>query len=241
MEGLETRLMMIYHHLLDYYGAQHWWPADDDFEVMIGAILTQSAAWSNVEKAITNLKNRKVLSPEALCEITLEELSSLIYSCGYYNAKASKIKALVQWLGERFDDDLSRLFALDIPQMRHDLLEVKGIGKETADSIILYAARKPIFVIDAYTHRIMQRLGMTTTGSNYEELQNLFMNNLPLKEELLNEYHALLVAHGKQLCKKIPRCERCPLKDTCEDFLRLTLNKHKLPGKFSQESHSQTA
>ncbi|HJX69482.1 MAG TPA: hypothetical protein VJ441_00110 [Dehalococcoidia bacterium] len=208
-------LLDIYHRLLAHYGPQHWWPADSSFEIIIGAILTQSAAWSNVEKAITNLKAREALSPTALRQLPIGELSQLVYPSGYYNAKALKIKSFVRWLGEDYNDNLDKLFALDIPLLRQELLSVHGIGEETADSIILYAAQKAIFVIDAYTRRIISRLGLEPSTNGYAAFQDLFMHHLPHDERLFNEYHALFVRHGKATCKRLPLCQGCCLASLC--------------------------
>ena len=145
--------MEIYRRLFELYGPQHWWPGESPFEVMVGAILTQSTAWQNVEKAIANLKNAGAMSPMALHNIPTDELAQLIHPSGYYNAKALKLQALVRWLGESCGDDLDKLFALDTNTLRHQLLDIHGIGPETADSILLYAANKPVFVIDTYTRR----------------------------------------------------------------------------------------
>jgi endonuclease-3 related protein len=205
----KDKLLEIYHRLLDHYGPQHWWPADGPFEVMVGAILTQSAAWGNVEKAIANLRKAGALSPVALRHLSADDLARLIYPCGYYNAKAQKLKAFVQVLGEEYDDDLEALFSLDMPRLREKLLSIYGIGEETADSMILYAAGKPIFVIDAYTRRILRRLGLGPAGGNYAAFQRLFMDHLPPQVRLFNEYHALLVRHGKEVCKKKPLCPCC--------------------------------
>ncbi|GAI50475.1 unnamed protein product, partial [marine sediment metagenome] len=198
------KLLNIYHQLMDYYGPQHWWPAQEPFEVIVGAILTQSAAWLNVEKAVANLKAAKALSPKALRQLSLSELATLIHPCGYYNAKALKLKSLAHWLGEYYNDNLNRLFANTTDYLRQQLLSVQGIGQETADSIILYAANKPIFVIDAYTRRIINRIGLTPDSNNYTAYQSLFMDNLPTDAELFNEYHALLVCLGKDVCRNHP-------------------------------------
>jgi len=214
-EALAEMLLDIYHRLLNYYGPQHWWPADSPFEVIIGAILTQSAAWGNVEKAIINLKTKGVLSSTALRQLPTDELSQLIYSSGYHNAKALKIKSFVHWVYMNYDDDLDRLFALDMPILRQELLSVHGIGEETADSIILYAARQAVFVVDAYTRRIISRLGLEPSNNSYAAFQDLFMQNLPHDEKLFNEYHALLVRHGKSPCKKLPLCQECCLSSLC--------------------------
>ncbi len=213
--SVSNQLNDIYQCLFDHYGPQYWWPSDEPFEVIVGAILTQSTAWTNVEKAITNLKNAGMLSPDSLREIPIDRLAQLIHSSGYYNAKAHKIKAFVERL-EDYNDSLERMFSSDIPQLRHELLSIYGIGQETADSIILYAANKPIFVIDAYTHRIMDRLGLNPDYGNYAALQTVFMSNLTHDERLFNEYHALFVQHGKEVCQKSsPFCDGCCLSNLC--------------------------
>ena len=183
---------------------------------MVGAILTQSAAWLNVEKAIANLKAAKAVSPEALRRFSLSEIAALIRPCGYYNAKARKLKSLAHWLGEYYGDNLSTLFANNIDHLRQQLLSVFGIGEETADSIILYAANKPIFVIDAYTRRIISRIGLVPDGNSYAAYQALFMNNLPADAGLFNEYHALLVCLGKNVCRNRPLCQQCCLQNICQ-------------------------
>ncbi|NQT74764.1 MAG: hypothetical protein HQ553_18655 [Chloroflexi bacterium] len=204
-------LQQIYQRLFERYGPQYWWPADEPFEVIVGAILTQSTAWTNVEKAILELKKANVLNPVSLRDLPTDSLAQLIRSSGYYNVKARKLKAFVEWLGN-YNDSLERMFASDIPQLRKELLSIYGIGQETADSIILYAARKPIFVIDAYTHRIMDRLGLNPDYGNYAALQTVFMSNLTHDERFFNEYHALFVRHGKEVCQKSsPFCDGCCL------------------------------
>lgn len=197
-------------------GPQHWWPADEPFEVMVGAILTQSASWTNVEKAIDSLKQAGAVSPGAIRQLSLPELSSLIYSSGYHNAKACKLKALVEWLEDSCGDDLGRLFSKDTDMLRKQLLAVWGVGEETADSILLYAANKPVFVIDAYTRRIVDRLGLAPEGRTYSAYQSLFRQNLPADTALFNEYHALLVCLGKNVCRKKPLCEQCCLGEICK-------------------------
>lgn len=215
MADLREILLEIYHRLLDCYGPQHWWPADDPFEVIVGAILTQSAAWTNVEQAISNLKGAKALTPFALHNLPLDRLANLIRPSGYYNAKALKLKAFADRLHSQYGGDLGRLFALDSATLRQELLSVHGIGPETADSIILYAARRPIFVIDAYTRRILGRLSLAPETDSYGAFQALFTENLPQDEGLYNEYHALLVRHGKDVCRKVPHCPRCCLRSLC--------------------------
>ena len=209
------KLEQIYQRLLDCYGPQHWWPGDTPFEMIVGAILTQSTAWVNVEKAITQLKEADVLDPVCLRQIPVDDLARLIRSSGYYNVKARKLKAFVERMGE-YNDSLEAMFAPYITQLRNELLSIYGIGEETADSIILYAAAKPIFVIDAYTHRIMSRLGLNPDYGNYTALQRVFMEGLPHDEKLFNEYHALFVQHGKGVCKKTsPICASCCLRGIC--------------------------
>jgi len=208
-------LQGIYQRLMDNYGPQKWWPAKEPFEVMVGAILTQSAAWANVEKAVTNLRASKAMAPEPLRRLSVSEIAELIHPCGYYNAKALKLKALAQWLGEYYDDDIERLFAGDVDQLREQLLSIHGIGEETADSIILYAANKPVFVIDAYTRRIIGRVGLAPESNSYTAYQCLFMDNLPADVRLFNEYHALLVNLAKNVCRTRPLCQQCCLNGMC--------------------------
>jgi endonuclease-3 related protein len=215
------RLLDIYHRLLNAYGPQHWWPAEEPFEVMVGAVLTQSAAWRNVEKAIASLKAAGALSPPVLRRLSLGEIAALIHPCGYYNTKARKLKSLVQWLGEGCGDNLNGLFDSDADCLRRQLLAVYGIGPETADSIILYAAGKPVFVIDAYTRRIFNRLGLAPDGDSYGAYQSLFMDNLPPDAGLFNEYHALLVRLAKDVCRRRPLCRGCCLGDTCRSGANL--------------------
>ena len=214
-QSISQVLLSIYHQLVDCYGPQNWWPAQEPFEVIVGAILTQAAAWRNVEKAIFNLRQAEALSPEALRQIPLNELARLIHPCGYYNAKAQKLKSLVHWLGNHYADDLNKLFATDTHHLRQQLISVHGIGPETADSIILYAANKPVFVIDAYTRRIFNRMGLTSENSSYSTYQALFMDNLPADTQLFNEYHALLVCLAKDVCRSRPFCSKCCLNNFC--------------------------
>jgi len=206
----------IYHMLLETHGPQHWWTAEEPFEVMVGAILTQSTAWRNVEKAIANLKTAGALSPGELRRLSQSEIGTLIYPSGYYNAKSAKLKAMVEWLGVFAKDNLEILFTVNTDKLRRQLLAVWGIGEETADSIILYAGNKPVFVIDAYTRRIIDRIGLTPEGNNYTDYQALFVENLPADAGLFNEYHALLVYQGKNVCRKQPLCLQCCLQNMCD-------------------------
>jgi endonuclease-3 related protein len=197
------------------YGPQHWWPGETSFEVMVGAILTQSCSWTNVEKAIQALKKAGLLSPEALRDTALDEIAALIHPCGYYNVKAKKLRALVEWLGAYCNDDIASLSKADTTALRSELLNVYGIGEETADSILLYACGKPVFVIDAYTRRILVRMGIANRCKSYADFQALFMDNLPHDAPMFNEYHALFVRLGKETCKQAPTCEGCCLWGIC--------------------------
>lgn len=185
---------------------------------MVGAILTQSAAWTNVEKAITNLKEAGALSPKALRRLSRAKIAGLVYPSGYYNAKALKLKSLARWLGEAYHDNLGRLFASDVPSLRAQLLSVHGIGEETADSIILYAASQPLFVVDAYTRRIMSRIGLVAGTGDYSSYQSFFMDNLHPDVRLFNEYHALLVRLAKTVCRRRPLCPECCLNGLCQFY-----------------------
>ena len=213
----------VYRDMLAAYGPQHWWPAEEPFEVMVGAVLTQSTSWHNVELTIDRLKAAAVLTPEALRNLPLSRLASLVYSSGYYNAKARKLRALAVWFGEEYRDDIGRLSSTETSLLRRQLLAVHGIGEETADSIILYAANQPVFVIDAYTRRIFGRIFAhpggrsdrsvpSPEGDSYPAHQLLFMEGLPRDTALFNEYHALLVRHGKDVCRKDPQCWQCCLR-----------------------------
>ncbi len=217
-KSLGETLIDIYRRLVAGYGRQHWWPAETPFEVMVGAILTQSAAWGNVERAMASLKAARVLSPRALRRLEIAQLARLIHASGYYKAKAKKLKCLAQWLGDFCNDNLSRLFSSDTESLRRRLLSIHGIGPETADSILLYAAGKPVFVIDAYTRRIIKRLGLAPDEATYHGYQRLFMANLPADTRLFNEYHALLVCLAKDVCRKRPLCQRCCLKSVCRFY-----------------------
>jgi len=197
--------------MLDRFGPQHWWPGDGPFEMMVGAILTQNTNWTNVEKALARLKKDNLLSVSEIYEVSTEKLAEYIRPAGYYNLKSKRLKNLVGMLVDEYEGDISMLFNEDIDSQRMTLLSVKGIGPETADSIILYAAKKPSFVIDTYTYRIMSRHNMVDEQVTYDELQNLFMESLEPDHGLFNEFHALIVRTGKDYCKKVPKCDNCPL------------------------------
>jgi endonuclease-3 related protein len=205
-------LMTIYRKLYRAYGPRHWWPGESSFEVMVGAILTQNTSWRNVERAILKLKGKGVLNPKGIHYLKKPQLASLIKSSGYYRIKADRLKSFVDFLFEEYGGDLKKMGRKRLEELRGKLLQVNGIGPETADSILLYGLKKPIFVVDAYTKRILSRHGIISEKATYEGVQKLFMNHLSLDEKLFNEYHALLVHLGKTLCKKIPGCDTCPIK-----------------------------
>lgn len=207
-----TSLKEMFSLLRDHFGPQKWWPADTPFEVIVGAVLTQNTNWKNVEKAIGNLKKKGMLTLEALAAVTTEDLAERIRPSGYYNIKADRLKNLLAFINARYAGDLSKAFSDDTAALRKGLLSVKGIGPETADSIMLYAAKHPVFVIDAYTRRILLRHGLAESMAGYEDLQTLFMDNITPEAGLFNEFHALIVQTGKHYCKKRPLCDECPLK-----------------------------
>ena len=205
----------IYDVLLKRYGPQGWWPGNTRFEVITGAILTQNTAWTNVEKAIANLKKARILHPEAMREASIKTLASLIRPAGYYNIKAKRLKNFLAFLFSRYGGSLGRMAKAPTETLRRELLSVNGIGPETCDSILLYAFGRPVFVVDAYTKRIFSRIGLVDEAESYDEVKAFFESNLPRKAPLYNEYHALIVRHGKETCRTKPRCEGCCLRSMC--------------------------
>lgn len=210
--GMNQRLLCIYELLDAHFGNLHWWPGDSPFEIIVGAILTQNTAWRNVEKAIGNLKSNGRLSPEAILMTDDHILSDLIRPSGYHRVKTRRLKSFVRYLYDKYEGRLDAMFLEELQTLRKNLLAVHGIGEETADSILLYAGGNPIFVVDTYTRRILERHGIIPGGDTYADIQNLFMNHLPRSVPLYNQFHALLVNTGKFFCKSSPRCEDCPLK-----------------------------
>ena len=203
-------LKTLYRRLFDHYGPQHWWPADSPFEVMVGAVLTQNTAWTNVERAIDNLRRAGLLDPEAMAGLPADRLAEQIRPSGYFNLKAGRLHALCQWLLSESSPQ-----TMDTPQLRQSLLGVHGIGPETADDILLYAFERPVFVIDAYTRRLCGRLSLLDEDLPYEALRALFEDALPEDEGLFNEYHALIDHHAKLVCRPKPRCAECFLRQAC--------------------------
>ncbi len=212
-----TILLEIYETLLKRFGKQNWWPAETTFEMIIGAILTQCTNWTNVEKAINNLKNSNLLSLDGILKTDEEKIAQLIKPSGYFNQKAKKIKAFVNHVKLRWKGNLEALLNQPFTELRSELLSIYGIGPETADSIILYGANKPTFVIDRYTHRFLNRHGLCDSKYDYHKLQKLFINNLEPDVELFKEYHALIVCLGKNICKQKPLCKDCPLQYLFEE------------------------
>ncbi len=229
-------LLEIYKRLFDYFGSQKWWPIDWEyhkrnktdwrFEVIIGAILTQNTRWNNVEKALENLKREIKLDCKEILNLGIEKLSELIKPVGFYRIKAERLLNFCKFLCEKYNCSLDKLGNLNLEELRRELLSIKGIGKETADAILLYAFEKPIFVVDAYTRRIFSRIGLIRGNEEYDEIRGIFEGEIKKeirdKEKLLEvfkEYHALIDELAKNICKKEPKCKECPLKGVCNVYV----------------------
>ena len=207
-------LRVFYEKLYRCFGPQHWWPGDTPFEIAVGAILTQNTNWGNVEKAIQNLKQHGLLSSHGIHGLSIRELASLIKPAGYFNVKAKRLRSFLDFLMNEYHGRVENMAREDVTQLRAKLLRIHGIGPETADSILLYALEKPIFVIDAYTKRVLSRHGIMESERSYAEFQELFHASLKREVHLYNEYHALFVRVGKTFCRRTkPLCDRCPLHD----------------------------
>lgn len=200
-----------YEALLDHFGPQHWWPAETPFEVIVGAVLTQNTSWKNVDLALENLREAGLLHLEGLRALHHDELAELIRPAGYFRLKARRLRNLLDLIHDQHEGSLEHFLSTDLPTLREQLLKVNGVGPETADSILLYAAGKPTFVIDTYTHRVARRHGWIEPEADYHDLKEYFEGGLPEDVSLYNEYHALLVRVGHEFCKPRPRCEDCPL------------------------------
>ncbi|HPQ43616.1 MAG TPA: hypothetical protein PKZ42_05245 [Syntrophales bacterium] len=222
MKQLHETLCEIYTKLDAHFGDLKWWPGETQFEIAVGAILTQNTNWKNVEIAINALMKADLLEPEKLYRAGEKAVAGLIRSSGYYNIKAKRLKSFLDFLYGEYDGDLEEMFDENLGILRRKLLGVKGIGEETADSILLYAGGKPIFVVDAYTRRILERHSIIKSGKKYKEIQSLFMENLPHDTRLFNQYHALFVNTGKHFCRKKPLCSSCPL----ENAIALNINNN---------------
>lgn len=207
-----------YRLLFDAFGPQHWWPGETPFEVVVGAVLTQNTNWRNVERAIANLRDADVLEPRPLYEVPVEELEELIQPAGYFRVKAQRLRCLLEFIIDQFDGSLDAMFRTELSELRERLLGVHGIGPETADSILLYAGGLPVFVVDAYTHRVFSRHGWIDFDADYHRIQDYAQGELPQDVRLYNEYHALLVRLGKDYCRKSkPKCDECPLREMLPD------------------------
>ncbi|MEM3556053.1 MAG: hypothetical protein QXF56_05020 [Candidatus Micrarchaeia archaeon] len=213
----------IYKKLLRHFGKQHWWPTTSNnpqFEIIVGAFLTQQSTWRNVEKAIENLKNEKMLTSKAIAEASLTKLYACVKPTGFYRQKARRLRKFAKYIEKTYNGNLKLLLSKPLEEAREELLSLEGVGYETADSILLYAAEKLIFPIDAYTKRICERLGVVK--GNYNKLQNFFHSNLPRNLEVYKEMHALLVELGKNYCKTKPNCPPCPLRKECTFYIQKT-------------------
>jgi endonuclease-3 related protein len=205
-------MLQVYDHLLKTFGPQHWWPGDSGFEMIVGAMLTQNTNWKNVEKAIRNLRQADLMEPYALYNVPVEELEELLRPAGYFRIKARRLRSLLEFIIKRYDGSLTAMLQTDLETLRKELLAVNGIGPETADSILLYAGGLPVFVVDAYTHRIFARHGWIGFDADYHQIQDYVQSSLPEDVRIYNEYHALLVYAGKHFCNKSkPKCNECPL------------------------------
>lgn len=211
-----TRVMNIYELLLEHFGPRHWWPGDTRLEIIVGAVLTQAVAWKNVKKAIDCLKQNGCLNYSDLQDIDENQLAELIRPALYHRQKAKKLKSLLRFIEDSYQGDLDLMLADDWKTTRGRLLNVWGLGPETVDSILLYAGRHPVFVVDAYTRRIMFRQGLVEEKIDYQRMQDFMTLYSFPSTQIYNEYHALLVGLGARYCKKNrPLCAECPIKDTC--------------------------
>lgn len=220
----EPALHDYYLKLLKAHGPQHWWPGRTRFEVIVGAILTQNTAWVNVERAIANLRRERVLSVRAMGAVGVRHLAQLIRPAGYFRQKTKTLKAFLDFLRREYGGSLTRMFSARTAVLREQLLGVRGIGPETADSILLYAGSHGVFVVDAYARRLLERHGLAQPKASYEEVREFFERRLPKDVPLYNEFHALMVRNGKEHCRKRdPRCEECALRDFLPRDKRVSL------------------
>ena len=224
MPALQNSPRRYYDVLFAAYGPQHWWPGRTNFEIVVGAILTQNTSWSNVEIAMRNLRREKLLAPGAIERASLPRLAKFTRSSGYFRQKAKKLKSFVRFLRSEYGGSLNRMFRSPTAVLREKLLTVHGIGPETADAILLYAAKHPVFVVDAYTRRMLERHGLTAPTQGYEEIRQLFERSLPNDVSLYNEFHALIVRNGKEYCRRSnPRCSECPLHSLLPQTMQISL------------------
>lgn len=212
-------LRQVFDALFEAYGHQHWWPGETLFEIMVGAILTQNTAWTNVERAIANLRENDSVDPERILAVDPAQLGDWLRPSGYFNIKAERLRNFCRWY--LAEGGYERLKRWETERLRRGLLSIKGVGPETADDMLLYAFERPVFVIDAYTRRLLLRLGLTSGDENYEALRakfETFFGREPGNVDLFNEYHALIVEHAKSACRKRPECQACPLARACDSF-----------------------
>ncbi len=209
--GVRRTLAAIYERMSAHFGPTHWWPGDSPFEVAVGAILTQNTAWTNVEKAISNLKAARLLSPEAILCADDAILHALLRPSGYFRVKSVRLRSFCSYLIDTYGGNMARMAERPADALREELLRVSGIGPETADDILLYACEKPVFVVDAYTRRILSRHGVVDASIGYEALRALFERNLDADLHMFKQYHGLIVYTGKDFCRATPKCEMCPL------------------------------
>ncbi len=211
---VDNMLLKIYNQLLEHFGYQHWWPAEERFEIIVGAILTQQTSWENVEKAIQNLKDAKLLDPKELFQLSVSRLEKLIKPCGFYKIKSKRLRSFLKFFLDNYDGNLEEMFKTPLDELRKKLLSIHGVGYETCDSILLYVGEMPIFVVDGYTFRLCNRYPVIHS-KDYEEVREFFENNLPTDVNLFKEFHALIVELGKNYCKTKPLCVNCPLRGDC--------------------------
>ena len=221
---MSASLVEVYDRLADHFGPQNWWPGETKFEVIVGAVLTQNTAWTNVEKAIENLRDAGALNFSAMYRLAAEELSDLIRPAGYYNLKAKRLRNLLKFIDQEYDGSVDDMFGVGMITLREQLLGVNGIGPETADSILLYAGDKPTFVVDAYTARLVKRHEWVDEEADYYAIKDYFESQLDSDIDLFNEYHALVVQLGKRYCKPKPVCKDCPLCDLLPEGSELIPN-----------------
>jgi endonuclease-3 related protein len=207
-----TQLHRIYEQLLQHFGPQHWWPSETAFETMIGALLTQNTTWKNAAAAVSALDARGLLDPERLLKVPPDELAPLIRTSGYFRQKSVRVHGFLKWFQEHYGLSIDRMRREPLARLRRQLLAVNGIGPETADSILLYALERPVFVVDAYTRRVFSRHGIIAGNEDYEWIRGFFESALPSDVDLYNEYHALIVRVAVTHCRKRADCERCPLR-----------------------------
>lgn len=208
---MKRTLMAMFRRMEAHYGPTGWWPGDSPFEIAVGAILTQNTAWTNVERAITKLKHANLLSPRKILACSDKELHETLRPSGYFRVKAGRLRAFCQHLVEHYGGSVKRMAKRPLTELREELLDIHGIGPETADDILLYACDKPVFVVDAYTRRILRRHGLVEGDIGYEALRGYFERYLDANLALFQEFHALIVYTGKDFCRTKPHCEGCPL------------------------------